>query len=136
MTFANELGSGALLWSMLWFFLFIIWIWLLITVFIDIFRSDDLSGWGKAAWAIGILILPFLGVFIYLIVRGGKMGERAVADAKARDQAFRSYVQDAAGSGGGGGSEVDQISALNTLREQGAIDDDEFKKMKARVIGD
>ena len=136
MTFANELGSGALLWSMLWFFLFIIWIWLLITVFIDIFRSDDLSGWGKAAWAIGILILPFLGVFIYLIVRGGKMGERAVADAKARDQAFRSYVQDAAGSGGGGGSEVDQISALNTLREQGAIDDDEFKRMKAKVIGD
>ena len=136
MTFANELGSGALLWSMLWFFLFIIWIWLLITVFIDIFRSGDLSGWGKAAWAIGILILPFLGVFIYLIVRGGKMGERAVADAKARDQAFRSYVQDAAGSGGGGGSEVDQISALNTLREQGAIDDDEFKRMKAKVIGD
>ena len=70
-------------WSMLWFFLFFIWIWLLITVFSDIFRSDDLSGWGKALWTVFVIVLPYLGVFVYLIARGQKMGEHAVRDALA-----------------------------------------------------
>ena len=71
---AAEWGSGQVFWSILWFFLFPIWIWLLITCFADIFRSDDLGGWGKALWSIFIIVLPYLGVFVYLIVRGGRMG--------------------------------------------------------------
>ena len=130
--FAAEFGSGQVLWSMFWFFLFFIWIWILITVFVDIFRSHDLSGWAKAAWAIGIIILPYIGVFIYLIARGGKMGARAASDARARDAAFRSYVQDASG----GGSEVDQLGALHDLHEKGAIDDAEYQSLKAKVLAD
>src|SRR5579862_6627105 len=79
--------------TMLWIFLFIIWIWLLIMVFSDIFRSRDLSGWGKALWVIGIIILPWLGVLIYLIARGGKMHERQIQAAQAQQEAFRQYVQ-------------------------------------------
>ncbi len=130
--FADDFGSGQVLLSLFWFFLFFIWIWLLITVFIDIFRSDDLSGLAKAGWAIGLIILPYIGVFIYLVVRGGKMGARAASDARARDSAFRSYVQDAAG----GGSEVDQLGALHDLREKGAIDDAEYGRLKAKVLAD
>ena len=70
-------------WTMLWFFLFFIWIWLLIMVFSDIFRSHDLSGWGKALWTMFVIVLPYLGVFVYLIARGKKMGEHAVRDAHA-----------------------------------------------------
>ncbi len=83
--------------TMLWFFLFFIWIWLLIAVFGDIFRSDDLSGWGKALWTIFVIVLPYLGVFIYLIARGKKMGEHAKRDAERHEQQMRSYVQDVAG---------------------------------------
>ena len=81
-----EFGTGQVFWSMLWFFLFFIWIWLLISLFGDIFRSKDLSGWGKALWTIFIIILPFLGVLVYLIVRGNSMQERALQDAANRDE--------------------------------------------------
>src|SRR5688572_18483627 len=97
--FAAEWGTGEVFWSMLWFFLFFIWIWLLILVFSDIFRSHDLSGWAKAIWIIAIILLPYLGVFVYLIARGHKMQDHAIQDAKAQDAAFRQYVQSAAGSG-------------------------------------
>ena len=86
--------------TMLYFFLFIIWIWLLIMVFVDIFRSQDIGGWAKALWVIFVIILPFLGVFVYLIARGGKMHERQVRDATQAQQQFDSYVRDVAGSGG------------------------------------
>ena len=89
-----EFGTGQVFWSMLWFFLFFIWIWLLIVVFSDIFRSHDLSGWGKALWTIFVIVLPYLGVFVYLIARGHKMQEHAVQAAQEQDAAFRSYVQD------------------------------------------
>src|SRR5580693_4909642 len=82
--------------TMLYFFLFIIWIWLLIMVFMDIFRSHDLGGWAKALWVIFIIILPFLGVFVYLIARGGKMRDRAARDAAQQQQAFDQYVQQTA----------------------------------------
>ena len=127
---ATEFGTGQVFWSMLWFFLFFIWIWLLITVFADIFRSHDLSGWGKALWTIFVVFLPYLGVFVYLIARGKKMGEHAVADAQAQDQAFRAYVKEAAGSGA---SPADQLAQLAALRDQGVIDDAEFARMKAKV---
>jgi hypothetical protein len=114
---------------MLWFFLFFIWIWLLISIFGDIFRSDDLSGWGKALWSIFIIFMPYLGVFVYLIARGHKMGEHAVKAAQAQDQAFRSYVKDAAGTN----SPADQLAQLAALRDQGVIDDAEFARMKSKV---
>src|SRR2546430_17631712 len=96
-----EFGTGQVFWSMLWFFLFFIWIWMLIAVFGDIFRSGDLSGWGKATWSLFVIVLPYLGVFAYLIARGHKMGEHAVADARDRDELFRQNVQAAVGDGAG-----------------------------------
>src|SRR5580765_428766 len=96
MLVASEWGSGQVFWSMLWFFMFFIWIWLLIVVFGDIFRSDDLSGWGKALWIIFIIILPYLGVFVYLIARGKKMQEHATNAARQQDAAMKDYIRDAA----------------------------------------
>jgi hypothetical protein len=118
-------------WTMLWFFLFFIWIWLLITVFADIFRSDDLSGWSKALWTIFVIVLPYLGVFVYLISRGKKMGEHAMRDAKQRDQQMRSYVQEVAGSGGSTASEIERLAEL---QKQGAISDEEFRQAKAKLL--
>ena len=116
---------------MLWFFLFFIWIWLLITVFIDIFRSHDMGGFAKALWVIFVIVLPFLGVFVYLIARGSKMQDRATKDAQQQDQAFRSYVQDAAGST----SSADQLAKLADLKASGAITEEEFQAGKAKVLG-
>jgi hypothetical protein len=127
-----QFGSGELLWSMLWFFLFFIWIWLLITVFADIFRSHDLGGWGKAIWTIFIIFIPYLGVFVYLIARGHKMSEHAMEAAKAQDAAAKAYIRDAAGTGG---SAADQLAQLADLKAKGVIDDAEFAKMKAKIVG-
>src|SRR6516165_1650797 len=90
-------------WTMLWFFLFFIWIWILITIFADIFRSHDMGGWAKAGWTIFVVVLPFLGVLIYLIARGKSMQERAMQRAAQQEQDFRGYVQDVAGSSGSAG---------------------------------
>jgi ABC-type multidrug transport system fused ATPase/permease subunit len=118
--------------TMLWIFLFIIWIWLLITVFSDIFRSHDLGGWGKALWVIGIIIFPFLGVLLYLIVRGGKMHERQLQYARAQESAFRDYVKEtAAGTGG----TADQLTKLADLRDRGVISDAEFQQQKTKLLG-
>ena len=119
-------------WSMLWFFLFIVWIWLLIIVFADIFRSHDLGGFAKALWVIFVIILPFLGVFIYLIARGGKMQEHADQQAKDQDQAMRSYIQDVNASSGGG--TADQLAKLNDLKNQGVLTDAEFEAEKAKLL--
>jgi hypothetical protein len=125
---AAEFGTGQVFLSMLWFFLFITWFWLLITVCSDLFRSRDLSGWAKAAWAVFVVFLPYLGVFAYLAIRGHKIGEHALHDAQVRDEAFRTAVRDAAAP-----TEADQLTQLATLKQQGVIDDDEFQRMKARV---
>jgi Short C-terminal domain/Phospholipase_D-nuclease N-terminal len=117
--------------TMLWFFLFVIWIWLLIMVFIDIFRSHDIGGWVKALWVIFIIILPFLGVFVYLIARGGKMHERAAAEAAQQQKAFDTYVRQTAGSGG---SSADQLSKLADLKSQGVLTDAEFEAQKAKIL--
>ena len=118
--------------TMLWFFLFVIWIWLLIMVFIDIFRSHDMGGWVKALWVIFIIILPFLGVFVYLIARGGKMHERAAQDAAQQQKAFDQYVKQAAGTPGS--SSADQLSKLADLKSQGVITDAEFEAQKAKIL--
>jgi len=119
-------------WTMLAFFLFFIWIWLLITVIADVFRSHDLSGGVKALWLIFIIFLPYLGVFIYLIARGGKMQDHAVSDAQSRDAAFRSYVQEAAGTGTR--STADELSKLADLRDKGVISAEEFEQQKRQVL--
>ena len=120
-------------WSMFIFFLWIIWIWILITVFIDIFRSHDLSGWAKTLWFLFVLFLPLIGVLVYLIARGGKMHERAVRQAQRQDQEFRQYVQHAAA--GAPASTADQLSKLADLRDRGVISAEEFQREKAKVLG-
>ena len=92
---AENFGTGQVFLSMLWFFLFFIWIWLLIIVFADIFRSQDMSGWAKALWVLFVIIVPYLGVFLYLIVRGSKMHEHAQQAAAQQDAAMRAYIRDA-----------------------------------------
>jgi len=126
-----EFGSGQVFWSMLWFFLFFIWIWILIAVFADIFRSHDMGGGAKALWVIFVIVLPYLGVFIYLIARGHKMSEHAIESAQAQDAANRAYIQSAAGSGG---SSADELARLADLKAKGVIDDAEFQKMKAKIV--
>ena len=118
--------------TMLYFFLFIIWIWLLITVFVDIFRSHDMGGGAKALWCIFVIILPFLGVFVYLLARGGKMHERAAAEAAQQQKAFDSYVRQAAGTEGA--DTASQLTKLADLKAQGVITDAEFEAQKAKVL--
>ncbi len=132
MQLAAEFGSGQVFWSMLWFFLFFIWIWILIVVFGDIFRSHDLSGWGKALWTIFIIIVPYLGVFVYLIARGHKMQERSMKVAADQEAQFRTYVQNVATSGG---SSADEIARLAQLRDQGVLSEAEFQQAKAKALG-
>jgi hypothetical protein len=118
---------------MLWFFLFIIWIWLLIMVFADIFRSHDMGGGLKAVWVIFIIILPFLGVFVYLLARGGGMQERNVKQAADQQKAFDDYVRQTAGTAGGSDT-ASQLSKLADLKTQGVITDAEFEAQKAKLL--
>jgi hypothetical protein len=117
-------------WTMLEFFLFVIWIWILIMVFIDIFRSRDMGGGAKTLWFLFVLFIPLLGVLVYLIARGGSMHERAVRQAQQQDQEFRAYVQDAAGSQ----TTADQLGKLADLRDRGVISAEEFEREKAKVL--
>jgi hypothetical protein len=110
--------------------MFFILIWLLITVFADLFRSHDISGWVKALWIIGIIVFPFLGILLYLIVRGGSMHERSVKQSQQADAAFRSYVQQVASEG----STADQLAKLAELKANGVIDDAEFEELKAKAL--
>ena len=119
-----------LIWTMFMFFVFVLWIWLLIAVFMDIFRSHDLSGGVKALWVFFIIILPFLGVLIYLIARGGKMHERAADQAVHQQKAFDAYVKQAASSGG----TADDLAKLADLKQQGVISEAEFEAQKAKIL--
>jgi hypothetical protein len=131
MVFAAEFGTGQVLWSIFWFFLFFMWIWLVISIFGDIIRSDDMGGASKAIWAALIVFLPYLGVFAYLLLRGGKMGERQLAAARAQEQAVASYIRETAGSGS---SPADQLATLADLHASGKLDDAEYATAKAKVI--
>jgi membrane protein implicated in regulation of membrane protease activity len=117
-------------WTILEIFLWVLWIWVLIYVFIDIFRSRDLSGWAKALWFVFVLFIPLIGVLVYLIARGSKMQERAVREAQQQDQEFRRYVQDAAAQG----TPADQLAKLAELRDRGVITPDEFEREKTKVL--
>jgi ABC-type multidrug transport system fused ATPase/permease subunit len=112
--------------TILYFFLFIIWIWLLIMVFFDIFRSHDMGGGAKALWAIFIIIMPFLGVFVYLLVRGGSMHERSAQEA------FDQYVRQAAGTSGA--DTASQLSKLAELKDKGVLNEEEFQSEKAKLL--
>jgi hypothetical protein len=117
-------------WTVLEIFLWVLWIWVLIYVFIDIFRSRDLSGGAKALWFLFVLLIPLVGVLVYLIARGGKMHERAVRDAQQQDEAARRYIQQAAGAP----NTADQLAQLADLRDRGVITADEFERQKAKVL--
>ncbi len=117
-------------WTILEVFLWVIWFWILIMVFIDIFRSHDLSGWAKALWFLFVLFIPLIGVLVYLIVRGDSMHERSARQAQQQDEAFRGYVQQAAGSG----STADQLAKLADLRDRGVITPEEFDREKAKIL--
>ncbi|MCZ6568209.1 MAG: SHOCT domain-containing protein [Actinobacteria bacterium] len=115
---------------MLWFFMFFLWIWLLIMIFADIFRSE-ISGWGKAGWVLFVIILPFLGVLIYLIANGDDMQNRSMKQAADAQNAQRDYIQSVAGAGS---SSADEIEKLASLRDSGAITAEEFQAQKAKLL--
>ena len=118
-------------WTIVEIFLWVLWIWIVIWILIDIFRSHDLSGWGKALWFLFIVFIPIIGALVYLIVRGGSMHERAVQQAQQQDQQFRAYVQDAAGSQT---DTADQLAKLADLRDRGVITPAEFEAQKAKIL--
>ena len=134
MALADSSSSYPLLdafWTILEVFLWVVWIWILITVFIDIFRSHDLSGVAKALWFLFVLFIPLIGVLVYLIVRGGSMHERSARQAQQQDRAFRDYVRSAAEPQD---SAADQLEKLASLRDRGVISGEEFDRQKAKVL--
>ena len=117
-------------WTMLIFFCWVIWVWMVITVFIDVFRRDDFSGWAKAAWSVLIIVLPFLGVFGYLITQGGGMAERKAADMQAGQAAIDDRIRSVAATGGA----TDEIARAKALLDSGAIDQAEFEQLKRKAL--
>jgi flagellar biosynthesis/type III secretory pathway M-ring protein FliF/YscJ len=117
-------------WTMFEIFAFVVWFWLLFVVLTDVYRSRDLSGWAKAAWTIFVIFLPLIGILTYLIVRGRSMNQRAAQQAQRQEEAFRSYVQETAGSP----SSADQIAKLADLRQRGVISSAEFENEKSKVL--
>lgn len=120
-------------WAMLGFFLFFAWIWLLVSIFGDIFRSD-ISGWAKAGWTVFVIVLPLLGVLVYLIANGGQMHERSMRQSEQLEEAQRSYIQRVAGSGSP--STADELAKLAELRDAGVLTSDEFAQQKAKLLAD
>ncbi len=118
-----------LLWTMLEILLLFIWIWLLIVVFSDIFRSDDMKGWEKGLWVIFVIVLPFLGILVYLIARGDKMQKHDIQDAQDTQQVFDAYVRQVAGTG-----PADELTKLVDLRDKGLLTDAEFESQKTKIL--
>ncbi|HZV73444.1 MAG TPA: SHOCT domain-containing protein [Conexibacter sp.] len=124
-----DYGLGDALLTVLSIFFIVIWIWILITVLIDLFRDHELSGWWKAVWVFFLVFLPVITVLIYLIARGGGMRDRAIAEQKHAREAADQYIRSVAAS-----SPADELHKLNDLRERGAISQDEFERMKAKIV--
>ncbi len=129
---ANDYPIVGLFWTMLFLFFWIAVLFLLFRVFVDILRSKDLNGWAKALWLILVVLVPFIGVVAYVIVRGHSMSERDIEQTQREGQAFRSSVQEAAGSSAGGTAE--ELSKLADLKERGVISDAEFDQQKAKLL--
>ena len=129
---AAQFGTGQVLWSIFWFTVLFIWIWLLITVVIDIFRSHDLSGFAKFLWLVLVIFAPYLGVFVYLIARGHKMNEHAAADIAANDEAAKAYIRQATAAAPP--TMAGELQRLADLRDNGVISDQEFEARKAKLL--
>jgi high-affinity K+ transport system ATPase subunit B len=121
-----DFSVGEFLLWLLWIFLFVVWFWLLITIFSDIFRRHDIHGGAKTLWVIFVIVLPFLGIFVYLITQSKGMAERNIAQAQAQQEQLRQIV---------GTSSADELMKLDQLKSNGSITDDEYQKMRAKVIG-
>jgi hypothetical protein len=120
-------------WIMLWFFLWVMWFLLLFRVIADVFRDHKLSGWGKAGWLIFVCVVPFLGVFVYLIARGGSMGEREVSQAEQNQKELDDYIRKTAGSSNGTDTQA-KLSALAGLKDDGVLSEEEFQRAKEKVL--
>ena len=132
MTLAYEYPIMGAFLTMMWFFLFVIWIIILFLVIADVFRSHDMGGFAKALWLLFVIITPFLGVLVYVLARlGDNMTQHQIEDAKARDAVFQSYVKETAGTSGPG----DQLTQLAALRDAGSISQEEFEAGKAKILG-
>lgn len=127
---AHDYPLLGVFWTFMFWFLWIAWILLLFRVIFDIFRSRDLGGVGKAFWALFVIVLPWLGVLVYLIARGGRMAERDIEEASAREEAFQDYIRRTAGTT----STADELTKLSDLRAQGVITDTEFEQQKAKLL--
>ncbi|MEY9928058.1 hypothetical protein ABH926_002692 [Catenulispora sp. GP43] len=122
-------------WMMLWFFLWIMWFLLLFRVFADVFRDRKLSGWAKTGWIIFCCVLPFIGVFVYLIVRGHSMGERDVDQARQNQEQFDDYIRKTAGSDGGSKTDTGaELTRLAGLKNDGVLSEEEFQRAKEKVL--
>lgn len=118
-------------WTMLWFFCFFLWIFIVISILMDVFRSHDIGGFAKFLWVLLIIILPFLGAFIYLIVRGGGMHERSMRQAQDQEKALQEYIRQTAGAG----SSADELAKLSDLKNKGTISEQEYEQAKAKILG-
>ena len=125
---AYSLGDALL--TVLWIFAFVVFFWLLLIVFGDIFRDHDMSGWAKTLWIIFVIVIPFIGIFVYLIARGGSMADRNAAEMAKADAQMRQYVQSVATTG----SPAEELTKLADLREKGIISEAEFQALKAKAI--
>jgi hypothetical protein len=122
-------------WMIFWFFIWIMWLMLLFRIIGDVFTDKGLSGWAKVGWTLLVLLLPFIGIFIYLVARGDGMASRAQAHADKDKQSFDDYIRQTAGtSDGRGGGTVDQLSKLADLKTSGAITDTEFEQAKQKLL--
>ncbi|GGS28599.1 membrane protein [Streptomyces humidus] len=119
-------------WAIMWFFLWIMWFVLLFRVVFDIFRDDDLSGWAKTGWLLFTIVLPFLGVFVYVIARGKDMGKREQRHAQAKEEQTQRYIRETVA--GAGTSEADELAKLSEIRARGDITDDEYRRAKEKVL--
>lgn len=117
--------------SIFWFMLLFAWIWLLITIVSDVFRDHEMSGWSKALWVLFIIVIPWLGALVYLIVRGKSMNERALAQARYDDDTLRRYAR----SAGSAPSTADELAKLADLRDRGTLSEEEFARAKADLLG-
>jgi hypothetical protein len=120
-----------ILWSMIIFFVWVVWIWMMVVILTDVFRRRDLSGWGKTGWTVFLIVLPFLGAFVYLIAQGDKMADRRADEVRGQQAQFDDYVKTVAGDGGGTAAEIEKAKRL---LDTGAITQTEFETLKAKAL--
>jgi uncharacterized membrane protein len=119
-------------WTALWVFLMVLWIFLLFRIVVDVFRDDGLSGWAKTGWLVFVILLPFLGVFVYVVARGKDMGRREQREARARQEELETYLRQVTGDGHR--SEAEELAKLSEIRARGDISDEEFQRAKEKIL--